>query len=206
MYETTITYDNADGRFCFDDEIRATMNWWHGEETDSGQDLETLARKITFAFGDESNAIKASRALEGLLGNYFEPVKRITLTDKPEEPKTTNSVIDPDQSQLPQESASVLGSNRCAGLKHRNDIGATGPDAKAIFDSFAERLGWDFGVKADVLLNYCGEDMIEPLLRHIQEDGQTEDLADFLIDNFGDDQPDRKKNGIRLSPTQTAGG
>jgi len=78
MYETTIAYNNADGQCCFDDEIRATMTWWHGTEIDSGQDLDTHTRKITFAFGDESNAIKASRALEGLLGRYFAPVERVT--------------------------------------------------------------------------------------------------------------------------------
>lgn len=65
-------------------------------------------------------------------------------------------------------------------------VGAIGPHGvQEVFNSFAERLGWDFEIQADVLLNFCGEDMIEPLLQHIQEVGQTEDFAEFLTDNFG---------------------
>ena len=153
MYETTITYNNADGLFRYDDEIRATMNWWHGDETDSGQDLETRTRNITFAFEDERNAIKASEALEGLLGEYFEP-------------KSTDA---PDQPQVPRDSAA----NQCA------------RSAEAIFDTLSKRLGWDFPMQADVLLNWFGEDMIDLLLQHTQEAGSTEDFEEFLVDNFG---------------------
>lgn len=183
MYETTITYDNTNGQFRFDDDIHAAMASWHGEIVGSGQCLESCTREIAFAFEDENDAIKASKAIEGLLGAYFEPAKRITLTDEPEEPTSTNPVIDPDQSRMPRESVSVLASNQ-----------RTGHDAKVIFDSYSTRLGWDFSTQADVLLNWCGEDMVERLLQYIQEARQTEDFEEFLADNF------------RLSPTQTGGG
>jgi hypothetical protein len=63
--------------------------------------------------------------------------------------------------------------------------------AQDIFDRFAERLGWDFGTQADVLVNWCSdENVIEPLLQHIQLTGQTDDFEEFLIDNFGDEQPE----------------
>jgi hypothetical protein len=142
------------------------MALWHGEIVGSGQCPESRTRKITFAFEDESDAIKASRALEGLLGEYFKP-------------KSSD-----DQSRMPRD----LTSNQCS------------RSAEAIFDSFAERLGWDSQRQADVLRNWCGEGMIEPLLRHIQETGNAEDFEVFLIDNFGDDPVDS------LSPTQTEGG
>ena len=37
-----------------------------------------------------------------------------------------------------------------------------------------------------MLVNWCGESLIEPLLRYIQEADQTEDFEEFLIDNFGE--------------------
>ena len=60
-----------------------------------------------------------------------------------------------------------------------------------IFDRFAERLGWDFGTQADVLVNWCGdENIIELLLQHIEVNGQTDDFEEFLSDNFEDEQPE----------------
>ncbi len=58
--------------------------------------------------------------------------------------------------------------------------------AEEVFEKFAQRFGWDFEIQADVLVNWCGESMIEPLLRYIQEAEQTGDFEEFLIDNFGD--------------------
>ncbi len=55
MREIIVSYDNSDGLFYFDQAIRESMNWWAGEEIDSGQDLETGTRSITFAVADEGN-------------------------------------------------------------------------------------------------------------------------------------------------------
>jgi hypothetical protein len=42
-----------------------------------------------------------------------------------------------------------------------------------------------------VLVNWCSEEnIIEPLLQRIQVTGQTDDFEEFLIDNFGDEQPE----------------
>ncbi len=61
--------------------------------------------------------------------------------------------------------------------------------AEEVFNQFTERFGWDFEIQAHVLVNWCGEGMIEPLLRYIQEAGQTEDFEEFLIENFGEPEP-----------------
>jgi hypothetical protein len=59
--------------------------------------------------------------------------------------------------------------------------------AKDIFETFSDRLGWDFEIEADVLVNWCLEGLIEPLLQYIENAGQTDDFEDWLIDNFGVD-------------------
>ena len=52
------------------------------------------------------------------------------------------------------------------------------------------------------LRNWCGEDIIEPLLRHIQNVGQTADFDEYLISNFGevepedDERPDWQRHGF----------
>ena len=167
MFETTITYDNTDGQFCFDDEIRATMNWWHGTEIDAGRTSRTHTRHITFAFGHQSDAIKASKALEGLLGNYFEPVRQIISTDEPDgpdEPKSTHPVIAFDQSQTPQQSVSDPTSNRQAGLEHR-DTGPAWGQKKSSRAFQNDSAGTSRRMRANVLVQWCDEDMVEPLLR-----------------------------------------
>ncbi|MEN6365654.1 MAG: hypothetical protein ABFC88_02435 [Thermoguttaceae bacterium] len=203
MYETTITYDNSDRQCCFDDDkIRATMNWWHGREIDSGLDLDAHIRKITFAFDNQDDAIKASRALEGLLGSYFEPVERRTITDEPKKPKSTDAVIDhaPDTHPTPQESASALTFDQRAGLKYNTAGRATELcTAQEVFNDYRRRLGWDFAVQSDVLVNFCGDNMIEPLLRYIDDSGQTEDFAGFLADNFENDDA-RRVNRLPCHP------
>jgi hypothetical protein len=76
--------------------------------------------------------------------------------------------------------------------------------AEEIFDDFTERFGWDFEIQQDVLVNWCGESLIEPLLRYIQEAGQTDYFQEFLEDNFGDpkseagsgEEPDWRKSGF----------
>lgn len=64
--------------------------------------------------------------------------------------------------------------------------------AEELFADFSERFGWDSETQADVLVNWCGESLIEPLLRHIQEAGQTGDFEEFLIDNFEEEKPGAK--------------
>lgn len=69
--------------------------------------------------------------------------------------------------------------------------------AQEVFCRYSRRPGWDFSTKADVLVNWFGEQMIEVLLEEIQDAEQAEDfeefladnLGEFLADNFGDDVP-----------------
>jgi len=58
--------------------------------------------------------------------------------------------------------------------------------AREVFYEYAERLGWDCGVQAHILVSWCGEGMIEPLLRYIQEADQADDFEDFLEINYGE--------------------
>jgi hypothetical protein len=74
--------------------------------------------------------------------------------------------------------------------------------AKDVFDDFSQRLGWDVEMQADVLANWCLEGMIEPLLRYIQEAGQTDDFDDWLILNFGEGP---KPEAVEKTGWQTAG-
>ena len=166
MYEMTVTYNNADSQFRFDEEIRAMMAWRCGEENDSRHNLATHMREITFVFQDEDDVILAAGVLEEKLGDCFKEITwtgrpvETTLTDEPKEPKSTDPVIDLDPSRIPGECPSVLPFSQYAGLKHRN--GHRG--AREVFDSFADRFAWDFGIQQDVLLNYCGENMVEPVI------------------------------------------
>jgi hypothetical protein len=120
---------------------------------------------------------------------------------------------DPDQPPIRHEPAQILAFDprAGAGLKCRTatrTIGAAGHGtAQEGFDDYRSRLGWDFQKQADILLNYCTEEMIAPLLRYIEDSGQTEDFADFLAINFEkDNQLNCQSNGVRLSPTQTGRG
>ncbi len=196
MYILTVNYSNTDGQCRFDDEVRATMNWWHGQEAASEQDPDTHMRHITYAFESENDATKASTALAVLLGGCFKPVEQITSAEEPDGPEEPDGLrstdppidFDSDQPPIPRECASVLGFNRSAGLEHRDDVRARGPrTVQVVFDSFARRLGWDLQKQADVLVSWFGEGLIAPLLQYIQEAGQTVDFAEFLGDNFADE-------------------
>jgi len=92
MHEITISYNNADGLFSHDADICQAMNRWGGEETDSGQDLETHTREITYAFEDEGDDSAALEDLADILGDRF---REITFTDEPEEPKSTATPASP---------------------------------------------------------------------------------------------------------------
>lgn len=147
MCEITISYDNNDGLFRLDAQIRQALNRWPGEETDSGQDLETHIREIIYAFEDEGDDSLVLVDLEEILEEDF---TEITYTGKPEAPI-------------------ALKSSR----------------AQDVFSRYSRLLGWDFPKQADVLLYWCGEEMIGPLLQYIQAAGQIRDYEKFLADNFG---------------------
>lgn len=157
MSKMTVSYNNADGGFRLDDAIRQAMNRRPGAETASGQDTETHMRHISYAFEDEGDDSAALADLAEILGDHFE---EITYTGKPQVPTDTVRLIDLNQ--------------------HKRD-------AHEVFNRYCNRLGWGFATQADVLVNWFGEGMIEPLLRCIQDAGQADDFEEFLADNFRDD-------------------
>jgi hypothetical protein len=170
-----VSYGNADGGFRLDDEIRGAMNR-KGEEIDNCQDLKTRTRHIKYAFDKEGEDVEALEDLKETLGERF---AEIACSGEREERESVILPLgfDPEQLRIPQEIASALANRRATRFG----------SAKVVFDGFAERLDWDWQRQVEVLLAFCGEDMVGPLLRQIDEFGQTEDFKKFLIGNFGDD-------------------
>jgi hypothetical protein len=171
-----MSYSNADGLFRLDDEIHAAMSRM-GEEIDNCQDLKTRTRQITYAFDKEGEDVEALQDLKETLGERF---AEITWSNEPEEGESVILPLgfDPSRLGIPHEFASALENMRATSLG----------GAKVVFEGFAKRLEWDWQTQVEVLLAFCGEDMVEPLLRQIDDYEQTEDFEQFLVDNFDDDE------------------
>ncbi|MCE5268415.1 MAG: hypothetical protein LLG00_11065 [Planctomycetaceae bacterium] len=167
----TIVSYNTDGLFRIDAENRETMNRQHGEETDSGQGQDARTPNITIAFEDE-----------------------ILYAGTPEESDSTNLAtgIGRSRRRMPPENASILPFSVCLGGKHVDGMGAPAArGAREVFYSFSEKLDWDLLTQADVLLNFCGDGVVEVLLQDIEDTGQTADFEEFLLDNFGEEWPEK---------------
>lgn len=158
MCKLTVKYSNADGLFRFDEAIREAMRKWRGAEIGSGQNLETHTRDVTYAFEDEGDDSAALQDLNEILEDRVGEDEAVYARQAAES-SATHQVVILDRPKTAQE----------------------------VFGRYSRRLGWDFPSKADVLLNWLGEDVIEVLLEQIQDAGQAEDFEEFLADNFGED-------------------
>src|SRR3972149_3606739 len=116
MYEMSVSYDNTDGQFRFDELICLTMGMWGGEEIGSGQCLQTNIRNFGFEFEEEEDREAAWGELQNTLGDRFEEVE-FSFPPEPKEVESTLLAIKfgSNQPWIPQEIIATLSFDLCSG-------------------------------------------------------------------------------------------